>query len=65
MDSKTDKLKYQLMIVPIQTYCPLSLYGSIPPYMKNRINAMEAHAQLIIGNENKVAKSEIINKKRS
>ena len=64
MDSKTAKLIYQSMIVPILTYCPLSLYGSIPPYLKNRINAMEARAQLIIGNENEVAKSEIINKKR-
>ena len=65
MDSKTAKLIYQSMIVPILTYCPLSLYGSIPPYLKNRINAMEARAQLIISNENEVAKSEIINKKRS
>ena len=52
------------MIVPILTYCPLSLHGSIPPYLENRINAMEAPAQLIIGNENEVAKSEIINKER-
>ena len=64
MDCKTAKLIYQSLIVPILTYCPLSLYGSIPPYLKNRINAMEARAQLIIGNENEVAKSEIINKKR-
>ena len=64
MDSKTAKLIYQSMIVPILTYCPLSLYGSIPPYLKNRISAMEARAQLIIGNENEVPKSEIINKKR-
>ena len=52
MDSKTAKLIYKSMIVPILTYCPLSLYGSIPPHLKNRINAMEARAQLIIGNEN-------------
>ena len=64
MDSKTAKLIYQSMIVPILTYSPLSLYGSFPPYLKNRINAMEARAQLIIGNGNEVAKSEIINKKR-
>ena len=64
MDYKTSKLIFQSMIIPILTYCPLSLYGSIPPYMKNRINAMEARAQLIIDNENEVAKSEIINKKR-
>ena len=64
MDSKTAKLIYQSMIVPILTYCPLSLYGSLLPYLKNRIKAMEARAQLIIGNENEVAKSEIINKKR-
>ena len=64
MDSKTAKLICQSMIVPILTYCPLSLYGSIPAYLKNRINAMEARAQLIIGNENEVAKSKIINKKR-
>ena len=65
MDSKTAKLIHQSMIVPILTYCPLSLYGLIPSYLKNRINAMEARTQLIIGNENEVAKSEIINKKHS
>ena len=50
MDSKTAILIYQSMIVPILTYCPLTLYGSTPPYIKNRIAAMEDHAQFIIGN---------------
>lgn len=64
MDPKTAKLIYQSMIVPILTYCPLSLYGSIPPYLKNKIKAMETRAQLIIGNDNVFARSEVVNKKR-
>ena len=63
MDTKTAKLIYQSMIAPILTYCPLALYGSIPPYLKSKINALEVRAQSIIGPE-KVVESEVINKKR-
>ena len=49
MDHKTAKLIYQSMIVAILTYCPLALYGSIPPYLKQKINSLESRAQAIIG----------------
>ena len=63
MDSKTAKLIYQSMIAPILTYCPLALYGSIPPYLKSKINSLESRAQSIIGSE-MIASSETISKKR-
>ena len=63
MDSKTAKLIYQTMIAPILTYCPLAIYGSIPSYLKTRINSLENRVQFIIGNE-MITCSETISKKR-
>ena len=39
------------------------LYGSIPPYLKSRIESLESRAQFIIGNET-ITRSESISKKR-
>ena len=41
----------------------MALYGSIPPYLKSKIDSLESRAQFIIGNEI-IARSETISKKR-
>ena len=64
MDAKTTKLIYQDMIVPILTYRSLSLYGSTPPHKKSKIEKVEDRAQLIIGNSERIPKTESIKKKQ-
>ena len=48
MDTKTAHLIHQSMIVPILTYCSLTLFGETPPYIKLKIEALENRAKSII-----------------
>lgn len=64
MDSATALIIYQVMIVPILTYCSLTLYGSTPPNLKKRIEKIEDRARLVIGGTLGVPTSDNIIKKR-
>ena len=64
MDAKTARLIYQSMIIPILTNFSLALYGSTPPYIKNKIALMEDRARFIISNGDTVPITENIQKKR-
>ena len=52
------------MIVPILTYGSLSLYGSTLPYIKSKIEKFEDRALLIIGNSERLPKTESNKKKQ-
>jgi len=64
MDTKTASLIYQAMIVPVLTYCSLSLYGSTPPHINRKIAAIEDLARFVIGNGYTVQRTELIKKKK-
>jgi hypothetical protein len=64
MDTKTASLIYQAMIVPVLTYCSLSLYGSTPPHINTKIAAMEDRARFVIGNGYTIQRTELIKRKR-
>ena len=49
MDVDTAHLVYQSMILPLFTYCSFCLYGSTPPYLKDRFQQLERRAERIIG----------------
>ena len=64
MDSSTAMLIYQSMIIPILTYCSLSLYGSTPAHIKRKVFSLEDHAQKIIGNRCSIPCSEELIRKQ-
>ena len=63
MDSKTAMSVYQTIISPTLTYGSITLYGSTPSYIKEKISALESRAQYIIGNNTRVQKTESVNKR--
>ena len=58
IDTKTAALIYQSMILPILTFCPLTMYGSTPQYIKDKTIALEDRAERIIGGNYRVRSSE-------
>ena len=49
MDTETANLVYQTLILPLFTYCSLSIYGATPEYLKRQIVKIENRVERIVG----------------
>ena len=60
IDTKTAALNIPVndMILPILTFCPLTMYGSTPQYIKDKTIALEDRAERIIGGNYRIRSSE-------
>lgn len=60
---QTTKLTYQSMLVPFPTCGSVSLYGSIPPHIKRKIENIDVKAQLTISDSERIRKTEPFRRK--
>ena len=49
MDTETENLVYQTLILPLFTYCSLSIYGATLEYLKRQIVKIENRVECIVG----------------